>query len=386
MASAATGTDDSDIEDKGTVMQFDPTQSDNVYRVKQVASEDSTFSVKNKDGTTTSCLIAEFDDPLSTAQLANQNKKDAPMFDLLGSDTDAGLDSPKDIKVPALPDVLSDEEQENPNWAASDTAVNSSFVRAPSVSGDEDAVDDEEKQSDSDSEDEDDNPRSRFQTVTRSKNKSLDGRFPPVTRGRAKSFDTDVLMFDGPVGKVQNQTFDEDFDSAKFEAGAQAQGGKREMRKKVRRKKLTAAKGFHKSISDNLDPPSDSEVESPRKPRRRLKKTVGPDEIGEGLPTEQLPVAEPLSPENGKDTATEHDMLSPSRKHGKRGSLGMAIGRYFGGGRSRRSIATGDAGGDMSESECSTASSGSRMFGRGGNKKHLLLGDSCSSMESDTPF
>jgi len=70
-----TGTETEDQSDDGTVLQFDPSQDSNVFRVKQVANDDPS--------------IMEIVDPVGDAQqfqAIEQKRKESPIFDFLGQD------------------------------------------------------------------------------------------------------------------------------------------------------------------------------------------------------------------------------------------------------------------------------------------------------------
>lgn len=72
----------------GSVLQFDPTQMDNVYRVKQVTNEDSGFC-HSQNGHSFDVSIASIQDPLSGVHAMQQpGHAKKPMFDLLGNDED----------------------------------------------------------------------------------------------------------------------------------------------------------------------------------------------------------------------------------------------------------------------------------------------------------
>lgn len=79
--------------DQDTVLQFDPTHVDNVYRVRQVTRETSTYAIQNFDGTCTEGQIAEIDDPVGDAQSLQREsgeefaKPKKSIFDFLNDDS-----------------------------------------------------------------------------------------------------------------------------------------------------------------------------------------------------------------------------------------------------------------------------------------------------------
>ena len=76
--------------DLSSVLQFDPSQDDSVYRVRQVTGTQSTVTIANSDGTSVEGQIAEFIDPVGEAQqLQDQisgHPKEMPIFDFLESE------------------------------------------------------------------------------------------------------------------------------------------------------------------------------------------------------------------------------------------------------------------------------------------------------------
>jgi hypothetical protein len=74
--------DDDSNSDDGTVLQFDPTQSNNVYRVQQVSNAGSSYQVKNVDGTCSTVQIAEIVDRMADVT-AQQQVEESPIFDFL---------------------------------------------------------------------------------------------------------------------------------------------------------------------------------------------------------------------------------------------------------------------------------------------------------------
>jgi len=94
-----TNTDESDTDDDSeadTVLQFDPTQNDNLYRVKQVASENSSLTITNADGTQVDGHISQVFDPVGDAQEilgSSGHHEEEPIFDFL---EDNDLETDKD--------------------------------------------------------------------------------------------------------------------------------------------------------------------------------------------------------------------------------------------------------------------------------------------------
>jgi hypothetical protein len=429
-------TEDSDDDsDDNTVLQFDPTQSDNVSRVRQVQKEDSTYNIKNGDGKCITGHITELDDPLSEAHLASQPKQDTPVFDLLGSDPNFGFDAdsfdpPADGMMP-----LGGEEEEEDDEEEEESSGGGFGIDAPSggeeayaprsvspPSGDEeeeengptssgngnaDTWNDSFVQAPSGDEEEVDFPPQSFtppQTFAPPEPKATRVRRIP---GRSKSFDA----------------CDKNFENAEDKAS-------RLQTKRVRRKRPDANFAGHSSAGDlnapSLDAPSDSELDSPQKPRRRLKKkgpNLNPPLNGDEPAISQIkrkptmkpkrpdgPDSQPLGPaspgdlsqglsaanfnappkvttdDKGGEGGTDVELSPGQEKIPKRISMGSAIGRYFGRGASRR-----NSGNPTDGEESDGGSLCSSVHGRGrrgrGAKKHLLLGDSDSSLDSGgAPF
>jgi hypothetical protein len=72
----------------GSVLQFDPSQSDNVYRVKQVTRMDSGLQI-GENGQSVDVSIAQLCDPLGDAKPVLRARKELPIFDFLESNDDA---------------------------------------------------------------------------------------------------------------------------------------------------------------------------------------------------------------------------------------------------------------------------------------------------------
>lgn len=80
---------DSEGYKMAAVLQFDPTQADNVFMAKQVAKPSSDLHMKNKDGTECVFNISGIEDPLSSVSLAGrESAAGQPMFDFLGDQPD----------------------------------------------------------------------------------------------------------------------------------------------------------------------------------------------------------------------------------------------------------------------------------------------------------
>jgi hypothetical protein len=408
--SGATTDDDDDVSDDGTVLQFDPTQSDNVYRVKQIQREDSIYNIKNVDGKVVTGHIGEINDSLS-----NEPKQDVPVFNALGNDDDLSSsqsEAQDDVSSPSDSESESsyDEDEDAPIGGPMQLQDNwhESFVLAPSggeeelsdPSGDETVL-----MAPSGGEEEEES-----ETIT-----PLEPKAPPRERrapGRSKS---EILQpfppsdQKAPRRKAPGRCKSSDFGGELLKASDPK-------KKKVRRKQVG-------DIAD-LDGPSDSELDSPQKPRRRLKKKGGnidppslgaehedPSDLGnlnrravmkpkrnsgpDGQPhddTSPETLASGLTAANlgehskaTSDTATEDE--GDSKQQNKRMSMGMAIGRYFGRSSRRNSAQT-----DAEESDDGGSIGGSvhgGVFGRKKNK-HMLLGDDDSSFSSGgdgaTPF
>ena len=77
-------------DDDGTVLQFDPTQTDNVFLVKQFHNSESECEVNNTDGSHSVLSISELKDPMSEAAQHNMsgNLGQKPIFDFLERDDD----------------------------------------------------------------------------------------------------------------------------------------------------------------------------------------------------------------------------------------------------------------------------------------------------------
>jgi hypothetical protein len=105
---------DNDATDDGTVLQFDPTQSNNVYRVQQVSNAGSSYQVKNSDGTCSTVQIAEIVDRKTEGMLTNN---ESPIFDFL---EDQDICPPYDgVQAPRMPTRrLSTDPPPSPHRAA----------------------------------------------------------------------------------------------------------------------------------------------------------------------------------------------------------------------------------------------------------------------------
>lgn len=79
--------DEEEQQPSAAVLQFDPTQTDNVFLAKQVSNPTSEYHLKNKDGTEKVINIAGMEDPLGEIYQSNQNAVQ-PMFDFLGDQPD----------------------------------------------------------------------------------------------------------------------------------------------------------------------------------------------------------------------------------------------------------------------------------------------------------
>jgi hypothetical protein len=405
---ATTDDDDDDVSDDGTVLQFDPTQSDNVYRVKQIQREDSIYNIKNVDGKVVTGHIGEINDSLSKEQ-----KQDVPIFNALGNDDDHSSSQSEDDLVPSageesdsesLSSHAEDEDAPNSGPMHAQDNWHESFVLAPSGEEEElsdpsgnESVDESVLNAPSGGEEE-------SETIMPLEPKALRERRAP---GRCKS---EMLQpfppsdQKAPRRKAPGRAKSSDFGSELHKASDSK-------KKKVRRKQ----------VGDNVDleGPSDSELDSPQKPRRRLKKKGGnidPPSLGDEHEDPSEPanlnrraVMQPKKnsepddqPQEDTDSETLASVLTTTNfseppkvttdtgfedegKQPKRMSMGMAIGRYFGRSSRRNSAET-----DAEESDGGGSIGGSvhgGVFGRG-KKKHMLLGDddSFSSGDGATPF
>jgi hypothetical protein len=359
--SGTTDDSDDDVSDDGTVLQFDPSQADSVSRVAQIKREDSVYNIKNKDGTVVTGHISKINDSLSSES----------------EDDDSSLESS------SSEDEEEDEDDDTSNTmsplsgeGSSDDEDDSSVEEVSPPSGDEGDDGPMSARPPSGGEEEIDQKPSRVRKVP-GRSKTTDGEeFSPQRISPVRSQSCAILVSDHKLGKDDSKAS--------------------KKKKKVRKQAVVP-----------LDGPSDSEGDSPQKPRRRLKKKgieIDPPSIGdeEEYPTKPAPLSrkptmkasreEPLSPEDlaaiqiaasynkppkVTDAGDEGEMTDSDKPH-KRMSVSMKIGRYFG----RRNSTVNAT--DAEESDDGGSISGSvhgGVFGRGSKKKHLLLGDSDSSSD-----
>jgi hypothetical protein len=345
-------TDDSDdnVSDDGTVLQFDPSQADSVYRVAQIKREDSVYNIKNKDGTVVTGHISKINDSLSSESEDEDSSLESSSSEEEEEEEEDDDDASNTLS-PLSGEESSDDEDDSPVEEVSPPSGDETDVPAPS--GGEEEID---------------HKPSRARKVP-GRSKSSDGGELP-SRWKAPDRSQSYAI---PVSSDHSK----------------------KKKKKVRKQAVVP-----------LDGPSDSEGDSPQKPRRRLKKKeidIDPPSIGdeEENPSEPAPLSrkatmkasrqEPTSPGslaasqitanyNKPPKATDagdEGEKTDSEKPNKRMSVGMKMGRFFG---RRNSTAT-----DADESDDGGSISGSvhgGVFGRGAKKKHLLLGDSDSSFDS----
>lgn len=416
-------TDDSESEDAsedGTVLQFDPTQNDNVYRVRQVTTDHSNFRIKNADGTSTEGQIAEIVDPVAEAQQLRRSEhqsahtKDQPIFDFLD---ESGEDFHDDFHASLNGPSGGEEEYEN----------NGRGSKLQYPSGGEEEGDHVAYPSGGEEDDGIELLNSPVKPATPFKPATFPGQWP-----KEADFDNDFGSADnGPNHDLGHH----DADDEEIEQAPKVKKVKRKVKKKVKPgtkvpdnlqpgekvkvrkvKKRKPAVVRRPSGGPGADPESeyDSEfsldninprprevpsLESLQKPHRRTMSSsqvppISPSQIANKLWAS-------FSNNDGDDgDEDDHDRggesvwglptagestLSPGGKRKVSMGLATSIGRYFS--RSRRNSPTEGGGGGESVDRDDVSVGGASLSGRlfRGKKKHTLLGDD-SSCDSGAVF
>jgi hypothetical protein len=399
---------DEEDQDDCTVLQFDPTQADNVYRAKQVESAE--YSGKNADGTELRFHISGIEDPLGEAfLLGEQNSNNEPMFDFLGDQPDVEQQEHTETAKKEAMDsegVVRKEPQRRrpvkktrsktrPRPAIHEGEGRPRVTKPTGESTDSSAA---LKKSESD------HSKQPKRMVNEAKNYS---RFFKESKQAEEGGGNDFFaqLADRPKHRPQarqRRPVEDHLGQSESEAEMTSSRPRRVRKKPVGDKKVKKAAAAMSKATDNLESSyAMSESEAVEIRRRDLKSTAPPlpdasmteDEATgtsaarRGRKTEHVsPETAPTSdlPAPGYDTDATDPERSPTRKHKsvKSSGLAVSIGRYFA--RPRKGGNSTDVEGSDAENQ-SVGSSSRFKFGglRKRQDRHLLLDGSASSLSLD---